>query len=82
MAIGQEKTKIIKVCINIEYKKYIVRTVNRYTSKCMHCMNQTEAEYFRHGKRSQKSKFEPNRPSSIGGIARYLLRMRTIGHVT
>ena len=30
MAIGQEKTKIIKVCINIEYKKYIVRTVNRY----------------------------------------------------
>ena len=55
MAIGQEKTKIIKVCINIEYKKYIVRTVNRYTSKCMHCMNQTEAEYFRHGKRSQRA---------------------------
>ena len=52
------------------------------TSKSMHGMNQTEAEYSRHGKRSPKSKFEPNRSSSIGGITRYLLRMRTIGHVT
>ena len=27
----------------------------RYTSKCMHGMNQTEAEYSRHGKRSQRA---------------------------
>ena len=26
-----------------------------YTSKCMHGMNQTEAEYSRHGKRSQRA---------------------------
>ena len=32
-------------------------TLNRLnlTSKCMHGMNQTEAEYSRHGKRSQKA---------------------------
>ena len=54
------------------------------TSKCMHDMNQTEAEYSRHGKRSQRaslSQIGPD-PSSIGGITGYLLRMRTIGHVT
>ena len=33
----------------------------------MHGMNQTEAEYSRHGN-APKSNFEPNRPSSIGGI--------------
>ena len=49
------------------------------TSKCMHGMNQTEAEYWQE---IPKSKFEPNRASSIGGITRYILRMRTIGHVT
>ena len=30
-----------------------VRIVFFYTSKCMHGMNQTEAEYPRHSKRSQ-----------------------------
>ena len=38
-----------------------------YTSKCMHGMNQTEAEYPRQQEVSN-SKFEPNRPSSIGDI--------------
>ena len=28
---------------------------NNNTSKCMHGMNQTEAEYSRHGKRSQRA---------------------------
>ena len=51
------------------------------TSKCMHGMNQTRLSV-RDMQEVPKSKFEPNRPSSIGGITRYLLRMRTIGHVT
>ena len=28
---------------------------DKCTSKCMHGMNQTEAEYSRHGKRSQRA---------------------------
>ena len=52
------------------------------TSKCMHGMNQTEAEYSRHGKRSQRASLSQIGPSSIGGITRYILRMRTLGHVT
>ena len=53
------------------------------TSKCMHGMNQTETDYlFETWQGVPKSKFEPNRPSSIGGMTIYLLRMRTIGHVT
>ena len=47
----------------------------------MHGMNQTEAEYPRQ-QEVTNSKFELNRPISIGDIARYILRMRRIGHVT
>ena len=53
------------------------------TSKCMHGMNQTEAEYSKHGKRSQRASLSQIGPVvPIGGVTRHLLRMRTIGHVT
>ena len=53
------------------------------TSKCMHGMNQTEAEYSRHGKRSQRASLSQIGPVVLEvGITRYLLRMHTIGHVT
>ena len=53
-----------------------------FTSKCMHGMNQTEAEYSRHGKRSQRASLSQIGPVVLEVITRYLLRMRTIGHVT
>ena len=63
--------------------KFAEHAVND-TGKCMHGMNQTDAEYSKveTWQEIPKSKLEPNRPSSIEGITRYLLRMRTIGHVT
>ena len=36
-----------------EKHEYILMVI--FTSKCMHGMNQTEAEYSRHGKRSQRA---------------------------
>ena len=49
----------------------------------MHGMNQTEAEYSRHGKRSQRASLSQIGPVVLDvGITRYLLRMRIIGHVT
>ena len=50
-------------------EKVPVRNEKR-CSKCMDGMNQTETEYSRLA-RGPKSKFEPNRPSSIGGRTIY-----------
>ena len=54
-----------------------------YTSKCMHGMNQTEAEYPRHSKRSQTASLSQISPvPSTGDITRYLLHVRRICHLT
>ena len=58
------------------------RSASVWTSKCMDGMNQTEAEYPRHSKRSQTASLIQIGLSSIGDITIYLLRMRRIGHVT
>ena len=34
---------------------YLAKMYGRCTSKCIHGMNQTEVEYSRHGKRSQRA---------------------------
>ena len=52
------------------------------TSKCMHGMNQTEAEYPRHNKRSWTASLNSISPVVFAILAEYLLRMRKIGHVT
>ena len=47
----------------------------RYTSKCMHGMNQTEAEYSRHGKRSQRASL-----SQIGPVVLDLYNQISTAH--
>ena len=55
----------------------------RLVGGCMHRMNQTESEYSIHGKGFHRASLSQIGPVVLEvGITRYLLRMRTIGHVT
>ena len=62
--------RLICMCFSFTFLDFIVRvyrvSFNMYhlpTSKCMHGMNQTEAEYSRHGNRSQRASY-----SQIGPV--------------